>query len=91
MKIYEVLNYFDRSRYFVSASSEEEMLHLVDSEFLKKLNEPEIFNDDGRYDDLRNSREERMRDISFKLLIEDSSEPTIAKHNLDGDLDKFYF
>ena len=91
MKVYEVLNYFDRSRYFVSAASEEEMLYLVDPEYLKKLNDPFYRGDDGQYDDLRNSREERMKDIKFKKLIDDSSKPSISEHNLDGDLDKFYF
>lgn len=96
--IFEVLNYFDRSRYFVAATSEQEMLDIADASFLKKLNtDPDLVDDyiedddERQYDDLRNSREERMDYISYELLIEDASKPTITQKNLAGDLDKFYF
>ena len=39
MKVFEVLNYFDHTRFFVSAKSEEEMLELMDAHFLKLLEE----------------------------------------------------
>jgi hypothetical protein len=98
MQIYEVLKYFDRTRYYVAANSEQEMLDMVDAEFVKQLNTATDLVDDydeengeRQYDDLRNSREDRMREISYTLLIDDARKPTIVEHNLKGDLHKFYF
>ena len=89
MKVYEVINDFDMSRYYVSARSEEEMIKLVDDEFLKKLKE--ITDDEGQYDDLRESKEERMDCISYKILKEDATKVGLTEKPFKGDEHKFRF
>jgi len=89
MQVYEVLNYFDRTRYFVSVPDETTLINVVDEAFLKELKS--ITDDDGQYDDLRESKEERMEHISYTLLIEDATKINVCEHNLEGDLNKFYF
>lgn len=56
---------------------------------MKKLTE--ITDDDGQYDDLRNSQEERMEYISYECLIDNATEPQVVEKNLKGNLDKYYF
>lgn len=79
----------------MSAETEEKMLEMVDEAYLKILNdiEDEHVDEDGtkQYDYLRESKKERMDDISYTLLIEDATKPNMNEHNLEGDLHKFYF
>ena len=88
MEVYEVVNEFDMSRYYVVAKNEQEMLDMVDESFVKKLKE--ITDDDGQYDDLREDREERMDCISYELLVEDASKSGIHENPFEGDEAKFY-
>ena len=89
MNFYEVLNYFDRTRYFAAATNEEELLDMVDEAFVTRLQE--ITDDGGQYDDLRDSRKLRMDEITYELLLENVTGKTMQMKNLPGDLDKFYF
>lgn len=88
MQIYKVINEFDMTRYYVSATSEQEMLEMVDAAFVEKLKK--ITDDEGQYDDLREDKEERIDCISYELLIEDASKPGLHENEFEGDEAKFY-
>lgn len=89
MNFYEVFNHFDKTRYFAAAATEALLLEMVNAVFLEELKD--ISDDEGLYDDLRESRELRMEEITYELLLEDVTEETMQMKDLPSDLRNYYF